>query len=802
VEYGGFQTLQVTNVLVHLGRTTALGDLLLNPAALTETVVVEANRPLIDPRSAAVASTLAAEYFDSLPLARDYRSVAEILPHVNPGTLGDETNYAGSTGLENRFFIDGAEVTDPYRGMGGIHIPTNFVQELEVRIGGYEAEHRGALGGVLNVITPTGTNTMSGDVFGFFASDRFAGSFRQGATDLKRKEYSQWDVGLSLGGPIVRDRVWYFGAYNPNFERLQVEIPGIDWYPEETDRHSFAAKLTWQWTNADQLQVTTAGDPSHRDGVGDLFGNFGTPVSFANPDPYLRRLKTKGIVMSVRGTHIYGSRGLLEMTVSGLAKTFVNVPATPDDRLFVIDGSSGVWSGGSPIAIDNPSRQLTLGAKVTWPIGRHQLKTGGGYRISRQKSDWGGRALVGFGSDFFLLFTSRDNHVVHNRGPSLFIQDEWRVANQLNLNIGVRWDRELLVGSDERRVQHLGDEWQPRIGFVWQPGAAGLQRIFGSAGRFYGEIPLYPASVSLTERQQDFCYYDHDPRIDASGANCVGAGSNALRLVEPGLQGQHFDELTLGYERRLGARHKVGVRGIVRVLREGLESGWSEEENRSVWGNPGRGALSGYPRPRRRYRSFDVTFGRPGATLSYLASYVWSKTVGNYPGVFNSDFEYAVPNANASFDFPEMSVNGDGLLPNDRPHVLKLSGSRHWNAGLALGATFSAASGTPLSEWGGTVRGIPFYGLLRPRGTAGRTPSVTDFSVRLAVDLPFKRVRGTKLIVDGFHLFGSRKPIDYDQIHFFNVDQHGRQTDPNPNYGIPTRYSLPPSLRLGFEIRF
>jgi hypothetical protein len=274
----------------------------------------------------------------------------------------------------------------------------------------------------------------------------------------------------------------------------------------------------------------------------------------------------------------------------------------------------------------------------------------------------------------------------------------------------------------------------------------------------------------------------------------------------PGLRGNYFDEYALGYQLTLGERNRAGVRAIYRSLGDAVEDGLVTKTGTFVWGNPGRGPLEAdYPRASRTYKALEFTLeGQPSARSGYLASYVWSENRGNYMGLWNTDFDYPVPNTNGSFDVPDGLVDGDGLLPNDRTHVFKASGFYLFEIGLNVGASIVWQSGTPLNEFGGSVYGPPFQTFLQQRGTAGRTPSLFDMNLRL--DYTFGRNSAARwkprLILDVYHLFSDGTPVDYDQIHYFNVDADGNQIDPNPTYGWVNRYSPPTTVRLGFELSF
>jgi len=227
---------------------------------------------------------------------------------------------------------------------------------------------------------------------------------------------------------------------------------------------------------------------------------------------------------------------------------------------------------------------------------------------------------------------------------------------------------------------------------------------------------------------------------------------------------------------------------------------------RELLGNPGKGRMSNLPDPKRIYKalefSLENTFGR---NLHLMLSYVWSETRGNYPGVFNTDTGNPFAHASSQVFLPEQI--SEGLLPNDRTHVFKMYGSYAFDFGLTTGGFFTWQSGTPLSEFGGTWFGPTLYSHLVPRGSAGRTPSIWDASLRLSYDLAPAAggLRGTRtrLLLDVFHLFGQRKPTYIDQVHYFGGGGEDPTTfGPNPNYGRALAYQPPMTVRFGIETSF
>ena len=205
IERLGYRTLILEEVVIQLGRTMTMGEIRLEETPIeVEPLVVVAERELIDPASTAGGFNLTPELYEVLPVERDYQSIAALTPQANGSYFGDAgaLNMSGSTWTENKFYIDGVDVSDPLAGQGGTNLPYNFVKEIEVKTGGYEAEYRSSLGGIINVVTYSGGNDFSGRVLGFYSNNSFDATPRYGTLEESSGDYARYDFGGSLGGPI------------------------------------------------------------------------------------------------------------------------------------------------------------------------------------------------------------------------------------------------------------------------------------------------------------------------------------------------------------------------------------------------------------------------------------------------------------------------------------------------------------------------------------------------------------------------------------------------------------------------
>ena len=814
----GYRPVRTDTVEVRLARTTVLPGirLELQPVLLKE-LVVRSEGATIDPYTAALGWTLVADEFENLPLERSYADMVTLLPFASGSVYGEGPNIAGSTGLENAYYIDGLNVTDPYRGLGGTTLPYNFIDQVELKAGGYEAEYGRATGGIVNVVTRSGGNELHGSAFGFFTGNSLSADTRLGRVELGRGTFRRYDLGLAIGGPIVRDRAWFFAAYNPSFERQDLILPGAGSRPDRNVTHQLAAKATWHPTAGPTITATIVGDPSIWDRVGHNSPfSPSPPLSAANPDLFLGRWKEGGIHGAARAQWPISQRFLVEAEAARSDVRLIANAATErgrTDPLFV-DLTTGVWSGGYGNTFDHHTTRSSAALAGTAFLGSHILKVGLQHESNFLDEAWrwlsGGPDSAGLivrfdtaGPGSVWTFPLDFRTGIRNRVTSLFVQGSIALLPRLRLNPGIRWQGEYQKGLNSGLNVALPNEWQPRVGVTYLLGQDNRRKLSSSYGRFYEQMPLLPLSFYVGPLLQDFIFYDHDPRTDPTG----GTRLSTIVVSLPDFRGEHLDEFALGYEHQLAGGLKLEVRGIHRRQREVVQDAIDPaDDTRFLMGNPGSGGLAFLPRPVRQYTAGTITLQHHGSRLDSFVSYTASRSYGNYTGLFSSDLglSVAVPNTGLMYDDSAQVVNAKGLLPNDRTHVFKLFGSYRFSGGVHLATSFLAQSGTPLNELGGNAVNAPSFTFLQPRGTVGRTSAIWDWSVRVSYDVG--RALGTsfkaKAILDLFHVFSPRRPVLLDQQHFFAADSTGAQLSENPNYLQPLLYQPPMTARLGAVVDF
>lgn len=252
------------SVEVFIDRTTDVelslvpADQATEPIALEEIEVIEvsAEAPLIDPFDARLGGNVRYEFVDELPLERFYQSVALMLPGVAGGQDGNP-NINGSLDSHNLYLIDGVDTTDPTTGLFGLNLNYEAIQEVAVTTGGFSAEYGRASGGVINVVTRSGTNWFEGSARWVgtnpdWNDDYELRNFRPGLAEEVEAANSASDdlqngFALALGGPVVRDRLWFFSAYEePEASFRRPVLEGADAWNRNVEGEREAYKLTWQ----------------------------------------------------------------------------------------------------------------------------------------------------------------------------------------------------------------------------------------------------------------------------------------------------------------------------------------------------------------------------------------------------------------------------------------------------------------------------------------------------------------------------------------------------------------------------
>jgi hypothetical protein len=540
----GYRELNITNIQISLGKTTNLGEIKLVQQTIDlPEITITADNQQIDLTDTKYGGNIKAKDFEQLPIDRDYKNIATLFPLANISYFGDGINFGNGTGLENRYFIDGIDVTDPNFGMAGTTLPYNFVKEVELILGGYQAEYRSALGGLINVVTPSGSDELNGAVFGFYTSNGLSAPAKAGLLDPTQGVFSNYDFGFNLNGPVVRENLWFNVAYNPIINRREVGVPGFGTSDDKTMTHSFAVKLTWKATDKLKIALTSSGDPSERTAIGDAPPPLANPAALENPDPYFYNKREGGVNISLYASYLFTNRFFLEASLSGITRDKNWEPSTDKGKneIALINTQTGNWSGGSFGALSELVTGKTANMSGTFLADFHQLKFGVEYRNNEIEIHSNYPTYLSQYSDtsYFLLLDGVNGGTVQNRILSAFIQDDWKISDMVRINAGIRWDGQFIIGGDGNLAQKVLEPFQPRLGFIYLPSINNRHKIFGSFGRFIQEwntgvmVRIYSGNAYHYE-----IVFNQDPRTGNVVGDTLNVSLPEIKPEQPGMKAQ------------------------------------------------------------------------------------------------------------------------------------------------------------------------------------------------------------------------------------------------------------------------
>ncbi len=786
-----------------------------------------------------------AELFSVLPTERTFDGLPFLLPGVTDGDLdngpwgaGNNPSVRGASAAENRYMIDGLDVTDPAWGIMMTLVPVDFVQNVEVKTGGYEPEYGGALGGVVNVVTKPGGNEPHGSVFAFYTGGDLEASARQpDGSAVKPADYTYRDVGFELGGRILRDKLWYFVGVNPvSTERAGSTLQNIN-YTHRIQFTNYIARLTWQINPAHRLALSGFGDPGDETGGlrRNAAGRFANNWDYGGRSLGLNYHGQFGDRLSVEAT---AGRYRIWETVTPLSETSPSYqdrtgtgywaqqqncgdPAPLEGRwvTFAVGCEGGGWAQDKGTRIRDQVR-----TSVAWSAGaKHEVKLGLDYRElsfehkERQPSPFAG-ALVDDtgivvdpdgvpGAHFRLGRTSWQ--LIEWTGDSLgttdefglYLQDRWRLTPYFTLNLGLRLDAFRATGSlteqspDKVIEFDLAEMVAPRIGFVWDVSRQGRSRLSGSVARFYESMPLW-INVAMFGNwvtvRHDFDYPSDGslPTYTNLGTYLGSTVFGEETTVDPNLEPMFTDEYMLGFEFEAAPDLAIGTNLVYRELGNVVEDLSLDGGATYLVGNPGKtytvnpvtGATLAepvvFPEAVREYRALEVTVRKQLRNRWQLfGNYVYASNEGNYGGLYRQETGHLSPNVTTSFDFPELLKYAEGPLPNDRRHQLKLYGSYVLPFGLVTGFSGRYASGAPISKLGWHP-GPPWpERFISPRGSAGRTPDLWTLDLHVRYPIRLRKQVVFNLIADLFNVTNNQRATHVDQV--WNWTVANETTDPN-----------------------
>jgi outer membrane receptor protein involved in Fe transport len=535
-ELAGFTSVTRTEVALAVNQEAAL-DVTLDVAAVAETVEVSASTPLVEPTRADLTSRVGTATIDALPLnGRNFEDLIALVPGAKSlpsNQQGEEISIFGERGAAISYVVDGADNNDPLNGGAFQRFTQDSIQEFEVITTGYEAEFGRAQGGVVNIITRSGTNEISGSAFGFFRDDSLDSSNVEGQ-EPPTLERQQW--GGTLGGPLVSDKAFFFGSFEvldetrgvnidrgeiPDFVEDGLATPsGVEDFSlgPKTDGFTGLVKLDWNLSQANHLTFSVN---RSKDDVG---GEISSPIAGTIALPSAERTELReSTSVSARDSWTFSSDSFLETTFKLIdGRSGNNLERSERLEPILVLLRSGFLQTASPFGgkFERSLDRAQLGQALTLyreqMRGDHQFKLGWDWTRSDLEGfdevtndveysaaflDPNAEAVqgelferLGFeqsAARFFTLSANPDGSLdldMTDNGLGFYGQDEWRPRPDLTLNLGLRYDWSSLFGDDKNNLA-------PRLGFAWDLGAERETILKANFGIFFDRNLLSAAAT-------------------------------------------------------------------------------------------------------------------------------------------------------------------------------------------------------------------------------------------------------------------------------------------------------------------
>jgi hypothetical protein len=592
-------------------------------------------------------------------------------------------------------------------------------------------------------------------------------------------------------------------------------------------------------------------------------------IETASPDPFLRsvgrrsRAQAKPVARALRSATADNRIEYVDWTCEG---------GTLDQACAIPAFPNRVWGGFGSLSGEHSSRSQFV-TQGTLYAGDHELKAGGDYMNGKTNSyvfTTGGQRVAVFNQygQLYYRHTFRTydpanltpvatiNHNAQTIDYGAFAQDTWKPAPNITVSVGLRWDGEQVHNYAGQTVINFGEEWQPRVGVVWDPWLDGATKIYASAGRFdYGLTTAF-ALASFGSSAYFARTYNFDPVVTTPDPNVyrqhtqVNSGSPFGDPVDAGIKPWQQNEVTAGIQRLILPSLTVELQGSYRSLVTALEDRCDFDYTAPIMNgsscaliNPGSGAQfasgqapvcngffsdvypdayqcydhGGPPTPaaKRYYRAIGLLAHETVNDRLWLqASYVYAHLTGNYDGAVNEGIfqqfrGQTTPGYDWDFNYPPLWVhNSNGTLTLDRPFHFRVDGFWVSPWMLSIGIQAFAESGAPLNKLGFFSNQYGAVIPLVPRGSAGRLPTLWGTHLTLSYPVVFGPATVT---MQGYlyNVFNKQIATSKDQgwtttepAGYPDTIYDPNQPSNNPNYGAVTGRSSPRLFRAAVKVSF
>ena len=772
-------------------------------------VTVTANAlPAIDVTSVNSSTVITAADLKRLPVAHSAEAIALLAPNTTSGsgfftgpTGQTLVSFGGSSVTENAYYVNGYNVGEPYKNMGGFQLPYGAIEQQETLTGGYDAKYGRSDGGVINQVGKRGTNEWhfggqvswqprslegtpmnyrygntpipSSSLVGNAADPNAPGSLKQ-----YRNDNTKWETVYSayVGGPLIKDKLYMFLAGETTKDQgTNVQNNDAGKVLEFADKDTkFYGKLDWNITDSNILELTALKDNNSR-GAGSTYafdyntlqrGAYVTKNDVAKDNTQVYIAHFTSYITDNATLSIVGGKAHFQDPVA-----YGNTSPLP----FISRGSLGVQpdgyqphNGQTNTTWTSPNaKNSTRGLRVDfdYKLGDHDLLAGMDNMYYRA-IDQGPSYQNPFSTqDYYWRYINATTAQRRQVGwatsmtmsqKAWYLQDNWQVAQNVYLSIGLRNDRFTNFNDLGKAFVDEKNQWEPRLGASWDVFGDSSFKVYGNAGRYYLALPNNAAeraanrSTYLTSNCTFTSVNETTgiPNVANPATDCTawhspdgetGAAKDPMQVAARNLKPEYVDEFIVGFDKKLGDNWVYGAKAMWRDLKVAIDDECSPGQiaakmtkmgldpslyGNSLYGasycrlfNPGKtnnmllvsddGSSKvivpmslqdwGFSRGAvRKYGSLDMYLEHPFDGKWYgRIDYTFTRGFGNTEGQVRSDFGQGDVSKTEDWDSWQLMDGQYGEFANVRKHQIKFRGDYQISPEWLLSATLLAQSGGP-----------------------------------------------------------------------------------------------------------
>jgi len=824
----GFDTAKKENIRIFVGETLAV-DLVLSIGKLAQEVTVTGQAPILDIKDSQTnATNLDLQTLQNVGQQMRWKSSTDLI-NLAPGVVNGSA-MGGAASVSNQWQIDGQSLLT-YVGSGEDwqYPDIDILEEVKVSGSGANAEYGSFTGAMLNMITKSGGNVFEG----LLSLSYSPLSWSQENFDPADPLYSMYqapprrmyfDLHAGLGGPIIKDKLWFYIAGGTIRQQTEIEGSGEgSALGQETSQIPKGfGKVTYQIGRKDRLSAFVEYEYWN-------MLNFGLSVN--RPTEATADQLGPALPMGLNYLHTFNENTFAEIRLGYFRGYWEQYPKQGRDVSQHYDYLTGMYSGNSGSWSENLSAQMSVSATLTHHAedflkGSHDFKFGVEYMRAKDnmaQNYAGGYTYTDnypysyvYGAYQYVTLAYSYGFDLQSNGwkASAFVQDSWTIGDRVTVNVGARWSsqRGYLPALQDEAFWKPRDYIEPRIGFTFDLFGDHTTALKAHYGRFHESFKTWYFN-GVDPGYQDWVGYE--VLEDGDKVELWRVPYSKSAAMDPKVGIPYSDQFTLGLERTILKDASVGVTFIYRTYadftgRVNTTAIWEPgpytytdpdgnvqtievyyqtspgEDDQFAITNPRAGlSPSLLVTPENTYTGLSFSFNKRFSDGWMLhVDYTYSRAKGN---MYNSGTASWGGNY---FENPNRQINAYGNLIYDAPHAFDLYGT----FSLPLGLTFSprltiltGSNWTPYVQVS-EIAGAPWV-FLEERGLE-RLPNRTALDLRLEKVFSLSGRHRIGLILDAFNVFNRGVPTGvYGQAN-------------GPNYGKASSVCDPRFFRVGVRYSF